>query len=51
MNYFDPFYKSKLVDNTFIIEYIDKSIFFRDIYIFVNRVKDIIRAKSNTLLR
>ena len=42
IGYFDLFYKSKFVDIIFIIEYIDKSIFFYNIYIFINRIKDIV---------
>ena len=51
VNYFDSFYESKFIDTTLAIEHINKSIFFRDIYIFVDRVKNVIRVKSNTLLR
>ena len=50
INYFNSFYKSKSIDIVFIIEHIDKSIFFCDIYIFVNRVKNVARAKNNAIL-
>ena len=40
INYFDLFYKSKFVDIIFIIKYIDKSTFFYNIYIFINKVKN-----------
>ena len=51
INYFDLFYESKSINIISIIEYIRKSIFFRDIYIFLNRVKNIARVKSDILLR
>ena len=51
VNYFDLFYEDKSIDTAIVIEYIDKSIFFRDIYIFLNRVKNITRIKNNELLR
>ena len=51
VDYFDSFYESKFIDTIFAIEHIDKNIFFRDIYVFVDRVKNVARAKSNTLLR
>ena len=51
VNYFDPFYESKFIDTTLAIEHIDKSIFFRDIHIFVDRVKNVARVKGDTLLR
>ena len=51
INFFNLFYKSKFVNIFFIIKYISKNIFYRDIYIFINRVKNIIRVKNNILLR
>ena len=33
------------------IEYIEKKIYFRDITIFINRIKNIARVKSVKLLR
>ena len=51
VNYFDPFYESKFIDTILAIEHIDKSTFFRNIHIFVDRVKDVARVKNNTLLR
>ena len=50
VNYFDSFYKSKSVDTIFIIEHINKNIFFRDIHVFVNRVKNVIRVKNDVIL-
>ena len=51
VDYFDSFYESKFIDTALIIKHIDKSIFFRDIHIFVDRVKNVVRVKSDTLLR
>ena len=51
VNYFDSFYESKSIDIVFIIEYIDKSIFFCDIHVFINRVKNVARIKSDIILR
>ena len=51
IDYFNLFYEGKLLDIVAIIEHINKSTFFRDIYIFLNRVKNIARAKDNELLR
>ena len=34
----------------FIIEHINKSIFFRDIHVFVNRIKNVICIKSDAIL-
>ena len=50
VNYFDSFYKNKSVDIVFIIKHIDKSIFFYNIYVFVNRVKNVARIKNNVIL-
>ena len=50
VGYFDSFYKSKSVDIVFIIEHINKSIFFYNIYVFVNRVKDVARVKNDVIL-
>ena len=51
VDYFDSFYESKFIDTIFAIEHINKSTFFRDIHVFVDRVKNVIRVKSDTLLR
>ena len=51
IEYFDPFYESKIIDIASTIKHIDKSIFFRDIHVFIDRVKNIARAKSDVLLR
>ena len=51
VGYFDPFYEGKSVDTGPAIEHTGKSTFFRDIHVFLDRVKDVARAKGDTLLR
>ena len=51
VGYFDPFYEGKSVDTGPAIEHTGKSTFFRDIHVFLDRVKDVVRAKGDTLLR
>ena len=51
VGFFDPFYDSKTIDTAPAIEHAGKSTFFRDIYVFIDRVKDIARAKGEELLR
>lgn len=40
------FFDSELIDTVASRKYLDRNIYFRDIYIFVNRVKDIIYSKT-----
>ena len=51
VGYFDPFYEGKSADTASAIEHSGKSTFFRDIHVFVDRVKDVARAKGDVLLR
>ena len=51
VRFFNSFYESKFVDIILVIEYTKKSTFFWNVYIFINRVKDIARTKGNELLR
>ena len=51
VDFFNSFYKSKTIDIILIIKYFNKNIFFRNIYIFVNRVKNVVRIQNNILLR
>ena len=51
IGFFDLFYDSKSIDTAPAIEYTGKSTFFRDIYIFIDRVKDIARIKGEELVR
>ena len=39
ISFFNLFYEGKFIDIAFIIKYINKSIFFRDIHVFIDRVK------------
>lgn len=51
VGYFDPFYEGKSLDTASAIEHTGKSTFFRDIHVFIDRVKDVARAKGEELLR
>ena len=51
VNFFDSFYKNKIINIILIIRYFNKNIFFSNIYIFVNRIKNVTRIKNNILLR
>ena len=51
VNYFDSFYKNKSIDIVSIIEHINKNIFFYNIHVFVNRVKNVAYVKNNVILR
>ena len=51
MKFFDFFYDNKSSDIEAKIEYVEKKIYFRDITIFINRIKNIARVKSVELLR
>ena len=46
MNFFNSIYDYKFVNIVLIIEYIDRKKYFRDIYLFIERVKDIIIVES-----
>ena len=50
VEFFNSFYESKFIDIILIVEYTRKSTFFRNIYIFINRVKNIVYIKDNKLL-
>ena len=51
VEFFNLFYESKSIDIILVIEYTGKSTFFRDIYVFIDRVRDIARIKGDKLLR
>ena len=51
VGFFDLFYDSKSVDTAPAIEHTGKSTFFRDIHVFIDRVKNIARAKGEELVR
>ena len=50
MRFFDSFYNNKSSDIEIEIEYIEKKIYFRDVTIFINRIRDIARVKGIELL-
>lgn len=50
VGFFDPFYDSKSVDTAPTIKHSGKSIYFRDIHVFIDRIKDVTRAKNDVLL-
>ena len=50
VNFFDSFYDNKTINIVFIIKHFDKSIYFRNIYIFIDRIKNVTRVKDNMLL-
>ena len=51
VRFFNSFYNNKSSDIKAEIEYIEKKIYFRDITIFINRIKNIARIKDIELLR
>ena len=51
VGFFDPFYDSKSADTGPAIEHAGKSTYFRDIHVFIDRVKDVARAKGEEIIR
>ena len=51
IGFFNPFYDNKSSDTSPSIEHTGKEIFFRDIIIFIDRIKDISRTKGTELIR
>ena len=51
MRFFDSFYNNKSSNIEAEIEYTRKKIYFRDITIFINRIKNIARVNDIELLR
>ena len=51
MKFFDSFYDNKSSNIKIEIEYIEKKIYFRDIMIFINRIKNIAKVKNIKLFR
>ena len=51
LRFFDSLYdeKSAVIDN--VIEHFDKDTYFRDIYIFIERIKNIAQIKDDTIVR
>ena len=51
MRFFDSLYDNKSNNIKVEIEYIEKKTYFRDITIFINRIKNIAKVKNIELLR
>ena len=51
VEFFNSFYDGKLSNIEVGIKYIKKETYFRDVFIFINRIKDVARVKSIKLLR
>ena len=51
INYFDSFYDNKtiIIDNS--IENVEKNIYFRDVHIFIDKIKNMTIIKSEKLIR
>ena len=47
IGYFYLFYNNKLYDTTLYLEIVGKDIYFRDVYSFVERYKEVGRYKKN----
>ena len=51
MRFFNSFYNNKLNNIKARIKYIEKKIYFKNITIFINRIKNITKIKNIKLLR
>ena len=51
IGFFDPFYDNKSADTGPGMEHTGKETFFRDVIIFIDRIKDIARTKGTELVR
>lgn len=51
VGFFDPFYDGKSSDTGAGIEHAGKDTYFRDVTIFIDRIKDVARVKGSELLR
>ena len=50
IGFFDPFYDNKSTDTGPGMEYTGKETFFRDIIVFINRIKDVSRTRGIELV-
>ena len=50
-NFFDPIYNGKSINTGLLIKYTGKDIYFRNIYLFIDRIKEIAVIKSNKAIR
>ena len=46
IGYFDPFYDQKITVTRVFMEHAGKNLYFRDVHIFVNRMKNMVIIKS-----
>ena len=51
INFFDPFYDEKSCDIAFRMKYIDKKMYFCDVIVFIDRIKNVVNVKRIELLR
>ena len=51
LNFFDLIYNDKFVKNEKAIEHIEKETYFRNVYLFVERVYDIVAIKNIEVIR
>ena len=51
IEFFDLFYNKKFKNLIIKMKYTEKKIYFRDIIIFIDRIKNIIRVKDVKLIR
>ena len=51
IGFFDPFYDGKSVDTAPAMEHSGKDTFFRDVHVFIDRIKDVARTQPELLRR
>ena len=51
INFFDSMYDGKSVITENLIEHIEKNIYFRDVHLFIERIKDMIVIKNAKMIR
>ena len=51
VGFFDPFYDGKSINTRLGIEHTGKETYFRNITVFINRIKDVARVKGTELLQ
>ena len=51
VGFFNPFYDGKSNDIAAGVEHAGKETYFRDVLIFIDRIKDVARVKGAELLR
>ena len=51
VGFFDPFYDGKSSNTGLGLEHTSKETYFRDVIVFINRIKDVTRVKGTELLR